>query len=392
MPHDRRVADVIACRMTNDTKAAQDGGMAAQAGRRAVAALVTEAVETGVVPGAVALVGGARGAWEPVVAGVRRYGGDAVTAATRYDLASVTKVVGCLPALLRLLHAGEVNLADPVRRFFTNAGWFQEPSLGGATIEDLALHRAGLPAWRPIFAQASTRLTAVANVLQTPVSEPRGRFLYSDLGVMVLAAIVERVARSTLDRFLAAEVFAPLGMDATGYGPPPLGAEVAATEDDGLRGGVLEGVVHDENAWALDGVSGHAGLFAPAADLLRYGRAWLTWSAPFASEHWLREAVRDRSDGEGPRRGLLWRVSEPAWAFGDGASRAAFGHTGFTGTSLAIDPEQGWVVVLLTNRVHPTREGGDGIVALRRRVHEAVAAAALEGGLGSAPAQGRAKP
>lgn len=354
---------------------------AAERGRERLVEALSQAVADGTVPGGVALVGSAEARWAPVVAGVRRYGGEAVTADTRYDLASLTKVVGCLSALLRLLDAGELRLGDSVRRFFSNAGWFGEPSLGDVTIEELATHTSGIPAWRPLFALAADRRMAVANVLQSSLDEVRGRYLYSDLGVITLTAVVERVTGERIDAFLTREVFAPLGMRDTGYGPLPASVPVAATEDDGLRGGVLEGVVHDENAWIMAGVSGHAGLFAPAADLLALGQAWLRLDAPFASAAWLREALEDRSRGEGPRRGLLWRLAQPDWPFGGAGSPRAFGHTGFTGTSLVIDPVQGWATVLLTNRVHPSRQRGERINELRARVH-AVVAEAFEGAQG----------
>ncbi len=355
--------------------------LAAGHGRAHVEARLGRAAADGTVPGGVALIAGVEGAWEPVVAGVRRYGGEPVTADTRYDLASVTKVVGCLSALLRLLDAGELRLDDPLRRFFSNAGWFQQPSLGDVTVAALATHRSGLPAWRPLFASAADRRMALAQVLQTPLEPTSDGFVYSDLGVMALTAVIERVAGERLDAFLRREVFEPLGMRSTGYGPLPPATPVAATEDDGLRGGVLEGVVHDENAWILDGVSGHAGLFAPAADLLAYGRAWLRLDAPFASEDWLRAALQDRSGGEGPRRGLLWRLAQPDWSFGAAGTADAFGHTGFTGTSLVIEPRQGWVAVLLTNRVHPHRDRGSGIEELRRDLHRIVAGAFAAGGV-----------
>lgn len=346
---------------------------AAGHGRAALEARLGRAVADGTVPGGVALVGGADGTWQPLVAGVRRYGGEVVTDDTRYDLASLTKVVGCLSALLRLLDAGELRLDDELRRYFSNAGWFQQPSLGEVTLEALATHSAGLPDWRPLFASSADRRMALAQVLQTPLEPAAEDHRYSDLGVIALTAVIERVAGERLDAFLAREVFAPLGMTRTGFGPLPPGTPVAATEDDGLRGGLLEGVVHDENAWILDGVSGHAGLFAPAADLMRLGLAWLRLEAPFASEGWLRAALEDRSGGRGPRRGLLWRLAQPDWPFGAAGTPAAFGHTGFTGTSLVIEPHQGWVAVLLTNRVHPHRERGAGIGALRREVHRLVA-------------------
>jgi serine-type D-Ala-D-Ala carboxypeptidase len=340
-----------------------------------LAATLAGAVADGTVPGGVVLVGDAAGRQAGAVAGVRRYGGEAVTEDTRYDLASLTKVVGCLSGLLRLLDAGEVQLADPVRRFFSNAGWFREPSLGDVSLEALATHASGLAAWRPLFAEVASRRQGLASVLQSALEGPGGDYLYSDLGVMVLTAVLERVAGERLDTFLAREVFTPLGMPGTGYGPLAPELPVAATEDDGLRGGLLQGIVHDENAWVLDGVSGHAGLFAPAADLLAFGRAWLRLDAPFTSRAWLRAALEDRSRGEGPRRGLLWRLAQPDWPFGPACSAAAFGHTGFTGTSLVVDPELGWVTVLLTNRVHPSRERGQDIDVLRARVHAIVAEA-----------------
>lgn len=302
-------------------------------------------------------------------------GAEPVTEDTVYDLASLTKVVACLPLLLHLLAEGEVRLGDKVSRFFSNAGWFQERSLGDVTIEDLALHRSGLPAWRPVFANVSTRLTAVANVLQTPLTEEPGRFVYSDLGVIVLGAVVERVMGERIDAAFRRVVAEPLGLATVRYAPLPDGARVAPTEDDGLRG-LLRGVVHDENAWVMDGVSAHAGLFGTAADLSRYAAAWLALEAPFAPRDWLAEVVKDRSGGAGPARGLLWRLRDDAdWPIGDGVSPRAFGHTGFTGTSIVVDPEAGWTCVLLTNRVHPCRGDAGPVAQLRRSVHELVARA-----------------
>lgn len=340
--------------------------------------LVERAIADEITPGAVLLVGSADGAGHGIALGMRRYGGAAVTMDTRYDLASLTKVVGCLPALLHLLETSEVRLDDPIRRFFSNAGWFEEPSLGDATLEQLALHVSGLPAWKPLFAWVSDRRTAIANVLQTELSETPGTHRYSDLGVIALTAVIERVSGLHLDVFLHRHVFGPMAMSTTRYGPLPHGLPIAATEDDGWRGRLLEGEVHDENAFVLDGVSGHAGLFATAADLLRYGQAWLRREAPFASSTWIEAALRDRSGGVGTPRGLLWPLRHDGWAFGNEASPAAFGHTGFTGTSLAVDPQTGWVSVLLTNRVHPHRGSPDGIIRLRRSVHDAITVAFRE--------------
>ena len=335
-------------------------------------------VEAGAIPGGVILVGDRMGAWPPIVAGVRRYGGDAVTPDTRYDLASVTKVVGCLSGLLRLLDAGEVRLADTVGRVLGDPGPGLSAGIRDTTLEALATHASGLPASRRLVPDGVSRERALAQALSTSLAGPPGGYTYSDLGVIVLTTVLERVAGERIDGFLEREVFAPLGMVSTRYGPLPAGTPVAATEDDPARGGVQEGSVHDENTWAMEGVSGHAGLFAPASDLQRFTQAWLTLSAPFASRAWLQEALVDRSGGEGPRRGLLWHLSQPDWLFGPATTPSAFGHTGFTGTSLVVDPERGWAVVLLTNRVHPTRERTEPIAGLRRQVHTAVSRAFAE--------------
>lgn len=336
------------------------------------------AVEGGALPGGVILVGDRVGPWPAIVAGVRRYGGEAVTADTRYDLASVTKVVGCLSGLLRLADAGEVHLSDTVGQFLGDVGADGSCGLGGVTLEALATHTSGLPASRPLAPDGIGRERAVRQALATPLDGLPGTYVYSDLGVIVLTTVLERVASERIDRFLTREVFGPLGMASTGYGPLPAGTPVAATEHDPERGGVQEGSVHDENAWGLEGVSGHAGLFAPASDLQRFAHAWLTLEAPFASRAWLEEALADRSRGEGPRRGLLWHLSQPDWHFGPATTPAAYGHTGFTGTSVVIDPGRGWSVVLLTNRVHPTRERTEPIARLRRQVHTTVSRAFAE--------------
>src|SRR5690606_15660477 len=144
-------------------------------------------------------------------------------------------VVGCLPLLLRLLAEGELTLDDKVSRFFSNAGWFQDRSLGDVTLEELALHSSGLPGWRPLFATVSQRRTAVANVLQTPLDGEPGRFMYSDLGLIVLGAVVERVMSERLDSAFRRHVAEPLGMSSVRYAPLPEGTSVAPTEDDGWR-------------------------------------------------------------------------------------------------------------------------------------------------------------
>lgn len=330
------------------------------------------AVANSELPGAVAVVGNSRESQLVGAYGVTRWGGPAVTAATRYDLASLSKVVGTLPSVLALITAGDVSLDDPLERFFSQAGWFQSPSLGQTTLRQLLTHTSGLPAWRPLFAEVDNRLTALGSILQTPLERAAGPVVYSDLGFMLLGAVVERVSGQRLDAFAQAQVFGPLAMSATAYGVPA-GVAVAATEDCGWRGRLLEGEVHDENAFVFGGVAGHAGLFGTAADVACYAQAWLRQDAPFASAELLREATLEHAVGDqGVRRGLGWQLAGEGSSAGHAASTAAFGHTGFTGTSLWLDPAQDRFAVLLTNRVHPTRRGGGTIHALRVAFHDAV--------------------
>lgn len=324
------------------------------------------------VPGAVAWLGSSADVFPVGAWGVTHGGGLEVEPDTRYDLASLSKVVGTLPAVLALVADKALALDDPVGKFFSQAGWFQTPSLGDVTVRQLLTHTSGLPAWRPLFASVSTRLTALGNVLQTGLERPAGSVVYSDLGFMLLGAIVERVSGQRLDAFTAQHVFEPLGMRATGYGVPP-GASVAATEDCGWRGRLLLGEVHDENAFVFEGVAGHAGLFGTAADLARYAQAWLRGDAPFAPAALLEEARREHAAGpEGVRRGLGWQLAGAGSSAGHYASSAAYGHTGFTGTSLWLDPERDRFGVLLTNRVHPSRTCGGTIHALRVAFHDAI--------------------
>ncbi len=338
-------------------------------------AVVEAAVAAGEVPAAVACAGSRQGVDLLTACGLTRLDRPRetvpVTPKTLFDLASLTKVVATLPALLRLIEHSEISLDDPVKRFFTNAGWFQTPSIAEATVRQLLIHTAGLPAWQPLFAVSDSRPVLAASVLQSELVHPPGEVVYSDLGFMLLGLIIERVSTLRQDAFVERYVYQPLGMDRTRYGP--VSGDVAATEHCGWRGAVLCGVVHDENAYAMGGVAGHAGLFAPAEDLARYAQAWLNFDPRLGSEALLREVVREQArDATGARRALGWQLSGPGSSAGRYASAAAFGHTGFTGTSLWLEPE-GWFGVLLTNRIHPSRLGGQRIQSLRVAFHEALA-------------------
>ena len=340
-----------------------------------VRAYLAREVEAGTFPGGV-LVVGHRG--RVVLShAFGRYGEDdprPVSDSTIYDLASLTKVVGLTTAVMLLVAGGRIDLAAPVARYLPE---FTGGAKDRVVVRHLLLHDAGLPAWRPLFEQADGPAEARALAIGTPLDTLPGTvFVYSDLGAIVLTAAVERVAGSAIDAFLTGHVFAPLGMRATRFAPPDdWQLRIAPTERDPWRGRLLRGEVHDENAARLGGVSGHAGLFSTGPDLARF-------------TFWLLDAYHGRGPRSGPA--LAWplvrhftsRYGEPAgssralgWDTPSGRSSGgtclgpnSFGHTGFTGTSLWIDPDVELVIILLTNRVHPTREN-DAI----RRVRPAVA-------------------
>ena len=334
----------------------------------AARAALDGAVARGEVPGGVAAIVDADARSALTSAGVTRTGGDPVRPSTRYDLASLTKVVATLPCVLRLASDGELSLDDRVGRFFTNAGWFQTPSLADTPLRAMLTHTAGLRNWEPLFARVSERRTALAAVLQAPV-DAVGRVHYTDVGFMLLGAVIERVTGQRLDAAARTLVFESLGMQRTGFGPIPT-FDVAATEQCGWRGRLLVGEVHDENATVWDGVAGHAGLFGDAADLARYAAAWLRRDDVLGGEALLDEATRPHARGEdGSVRGLGWLLAHPGVFAGDDAR--GYGHTGFTGTSLWLDPGSGTASLLLTNRVHPRRDHPSRIADLRRAFHGA---------------------
>ena len=340
--------------------------------------LLTDAAARGLIPGGVLLTGTSAANSVPVCFGALRTDGPAVTPATRYDLASLTKVVATLPAVLQLISAGELTLDRPIRYWFSNAGWFQSPSLADVTVRQLLAHNSGLPSWVPLFTQTDNRRLALGLVQQSPVSEPGGPAVYSDLGFMLLGALVERVSGQRLNQYVTDQLFRPLGMHHTGFrafgpdGTPESSPEIpfAATEFCGWRNRLLEGEVHDENCCAWEGVAGHAGLFGTAGDLALYAQAWLNLDSRLGRTELLEESLSKQSaTASGQPRGLGWVLSNTA---GFAGPTPGYGHTGFTGTSLWINPQAASYTILLTNRVHPDRHQYPPIDDLRRSVHLAL--------------------
>ena len=319
--------------------------------------VVERGIKAGGYPGA-AVVVGRKGAavWEK---GFGRLGwtydaGEVVPERTIYDLASLTKVVGTTTAIMILFDEGKLRLDDRVVQYIPEFG-------GGAkdavTIRMLLEHRSGLPAGRDLWRLASSAEEARAAVISTPLFAPPGQYVeYSDLGADMLGFVVEAVSGEKLDRFLDTRVFAPLGMTDTRFRPDAsLRGRIAPTELNPPRGYPLRGEVHDENAYALGGVAGHAGLFSTASDLAVFAQMLLNGGSYNGTRIVADSTVRLFTRRAAGTRALGWDTCAGKGSCGTYLSSNAYGHTGFTGTSLWIDPEREMFVVLLTNRVHAAR-------------------------------------
>lgn len=273
---------------------------------------------------------------------------------TIYDVASLSKVVGTTTAIMILFDEKKIGLDDPVVNYI--------PTFGGGdkdrvTIRQLLTHTSGLPAGRDIWRIAQTPLEARALVLGTSLEgRPGAQYIYSDLGADVLGLIVEVVAAEPLDKFLNRRVFKPLGMDETFYRPADsLRYRIAPTEVTPPRGYPLRGEVHDENAYALGGVAGHAGLFSTAADLSVFAQTMLNGGEYNGVQIISKRTVELFTSRAFGHRALGWDTAEGDYGAGRYLGPTAYGHTGFTGTSMWIDPEREMFVILLTNRVHAAR-------------------------------------
>jgi CubicO group peptidase (beta-lactamase class C family) len=290
---------------------------------------------------------------------------------TIFDLASLTKVLSTTPLVMQQVERGLLGLDDPVARHLDT---WRGSDREDVTVRDLLEHASGLPAWLPFFQQHTGREAIERAIAATPLDyPPRTRSVYSDLGFMLLGFMLEgHVPLAT--RF--STLFIQMGIiEEVQFNPPALWRRrTAPTEQDPWRGRLLTGEVHDENAYALGGVAGHAGLFGTAAAVGAYARHLLQIldgrTGAFRRES-VQAFVRRQDRVPGSSRALGWDTMLPTSSCGTRMSARAFGHTGFTGTSLWIDPDRGVYVVLLTNRVHPTREH-DAIRQVRPAVHDAV--------------------
>ncbi len=283
-----------------------------------------------------------------------------VTSGTLFDVASLSKVVATATVAMILYERGLVDLDAPVVGIVPE---FAEVGAGGGdarrrtvTLRMLLAHSSGLPAYEKLFLKAGTRKQLLRAALTTAlVAEPGSRAEYSDIGFMVLGEALERIATETLDRFCQREVFGPLGMGHTTYNPPPDGrAKIPPTQDDRtFRKRVIQGEVQDENASVLGGVAPQAGVFSTAEDLARFAHAMLSGGTPILRRETVALFTRRESAPAGTSRGLGWDTPSSPSQSGKYFSTQAYGHLGYTGTSLWIDPARELSVVLLTNRTWP---------------------------------------
>jgi uncharacterized protein YbbC (DUF1343 family)/CubicO group peptidase (beta-lactamase class C family) len=337
-------------------------------------AIVLDAIHDREIPGAVLLVGhngqviyrkafGNR-ALEP-----RR---EPMTADTIFDIASLTKVVATTTAVMQLVQKGEVRVNDPVAKYIPEFG---ENGKDDITVRNLLTHFSGLredfdlePSWQG--RDAGFHLAFA----EKPVYPPGSRFLYSDTNFITLGALVERVTGTTLDQYCARKIFGPLQMSHTRFLPPVAWrSKIAPTEYD-EQGKMLRGVVHDPRARRMGGVAGHAGVFSTADDLSKFASALLKGSPVLAGDVVEKMTTPQQPPTAQVLRGFGWDIDSPFSSNrGDLLPVGSFGHTGFTGTSIWIDPTTRTYIILLTNAVHPRGKGS--AIALRSKVATAVAAA-----------------
>ncbi|WP_112280669.1 serine hydrolase [Prauserella muralis] len=282
-------------------------------------------------------------------------------AGTIFDLASVTKLFTSL-AVLQLVERGRADLETPVATYLPEFGVNGKESI---TVRQLLTHTSGLepflPLWRD-WPDRASRIKAVMDV--APRDEPGTTYTYSDLNLITLGVLVERLTGSTLDTVVAERITRPLGMRDTGFNPPRAKLDrIAATEYQSAPDrGMIRGQVHDENAWALGGVAGHAGIFSTAHDLAVLGQALLNGGV-YRGERILREQTvrmlftNYTAAFPGDDHALGFELNQ-LWYMGGLTSPATAGHTGYTGTSFVVDPLSRSIAILLTNRVHPTRSWG----------------------------------
>ena len=299
-----------------------------------------------------------------------------------YDVASLTKPIVTTTAAMILVQQERLDLDQSVTNYLPefalatksdpDTSWRSQ-----VTIRMLLLHDSGLPAHRDFYKDAKGHDALVALALAEPlIHKPGTQVEYSDIGFILLGEIIERLTGEGLDAFAKQEIFEPLGLDHSMFNPSRrLRDDIAPTEiDSAFRKRLVWGEVHDENAWAMGGISGHAGLFSTAKDVATFAQMILNGGIHAHQRLLSRDVIdkfTERQTIGNSARALGWDVPVQPSSSGRYFSPESFGHTGFTGTSLWIDPERGLFVILLTNRGDPTR-ANEKIRQVRPALHDAI--------------------
>jgi len=302
-----------------------------------------------------------------------------VQADTIFDLASITKVVATTAVAMLLYDRGSLSLEEPVAAtlpaFVSLAPKHQKAWREAVTVGMLLAHSSGLPAYEKLFEFAKTRVELIHAAMTTRlVAAPGERAVYGDIGFILLGELLAKKAGLALNQFARQEIFRPLGMKRTRFSPPQdWVAQIPPTENDQkFRRRLVQGEVNDENAYVMGGVAGHAGVFAPATDLARFAECMLRRGSPLFGSSTMALFSRRQTSPSGTTRALGWDTpSRPESSSGRLFSLASFGHLGFTGTSLWIDPGRKLSVILLTNRTWPDRSS-QLIREIRPAVHDAI--------------------
>src|SRR5687768_5372439 len=375
-----------------------NGGMAPELGAR-IDSIVSAGLNEGAAPGAAVAVG----RWGKIVH-LRAYGridasptAPLVTDSTLFDLASLTKVIATTTAAMILEDEGKLDLDAPIRTYLPD---LDAPGKAAITTRMLLTHTGGFEAFAPLWREQRGRAAFLRQINARPLAySPGDSTVYSDWDFVLAGLIIERITGLPLDRFLATRVWQPLGMRDTGYNPllsgaipadsactatfragHPMLARIAMTEMDTIyRRTHVHGIVHDENACALGGIAGHAGLFSSARDLAVFGQMLLN-GGRYNGTSLIQPTTLARCTARQSRessRAIGWDTPAARSSAGRYFSPRSFGHTGFTGTSIRVDPERGLYVVLLTNRVNPTRSNMRH-EALRRDIADLVQASVVD--------------
>ncbi|ELK46085.1 serine hydrolase domain-containing protein [Halobacillus sp. BAB-2008] len=336
---------------------------------KAIDPLIEQAIADQVMPGAVTFVARRGHIVQQEAYGYAvRYKDDAfteikspikMTEHTIFDLASISKIF-TTTAAMKLYEDGKFKLDDPVAKYLPE---FAANGKEDVTIEQLMTHTSGFTPWIPLYQVDGDRDDRIQHVLQYPLENaPGSTYTYSDLNMITLGALIERLSGMRLDTFVKQEITGPLQMNDTMYNPPAqLKARIAATEyQPWTERGLVWGEVHDESAWSLDGVAGHAGVFSTASDLGKFAHMFLMEGKYGGTRILEPETVELLTENRIPQfpgddHGLGWELQQ-GWFMDALSSPSTFGHTGYTGTSIVVNPANQTIAILLTNRVHPTRE------------------------------------